>query len=79
MSIAIVCFPGSDVINFEINLTFLIKSFFYMIKKPRLKFKHFENEKNFKDEIKRRNKNHFSSFLQGFQLPKIVSDLRMHL
>ena len=30
--IAIVCFP-SDVINFEINLIFLIKPLFYMTKK----------------------------------------------
>ena len=30
MCIAIVCFPGCDVINFEINLIFLINLFFYM-------------------------------------------------
>ena len=44
MCIAIVCFPGCDFINFEINLIFLIKP-----------------------------------FLKGFQLPKIVSELRVHL
>ena len=33
--------------NFEINLIFLIKSFFYIIKKLRQKFKYFENEKSF--------------------------------
>ena len=27
MCIAIVCFPGCDVMNFEINLIFLIKPF----------------------------------------------------
>ena len=32
MCIAIVSFPGSDVINFEINHIFLIKPFFYMAK-----------------------------------------------
>ena len=32
MCIAIVCFPGCDVVNFEINLIFLIKPFFYMAK-----------------------------------------------
>ena len=40
-------FPGCDVINFEINLIFLIKSFFYMTKKSRQKFKNFEKEKSF--------------------------------
>ena len=35
MCIAIVCLPGCDVINFEINLIFLIKQFFYMTKKSR--------------------------------------------
>ena len=42
-----------------------------MTKKLRQKVKYFENEK--------RNKKHFSSFLKAFQLPKIVSDLRMRL
>ena len=58
------------------NLIFLIKlllSFFcYMTKKSRQKLKNLENEKRW-------NKKHFSSFLKGFQLPKIVSDLRVHL
>ena len=39
MCIAIVCFQGCDVINFEINLIFQIKSFFYMTKKLRKKSK----------------------------------------
>ena len=30
-------------------------------------------------ELSRCNKKHFSSFLKGFQLPKIVSHLRVHL
>ena len=33
--IAIVCFPGCDVINFEIDLVFLIKPFFFMTKKSK--------------------------------------------
>ena len=36
------------------------------------KFKYLENEKSFERE-----KKHFSLFLKGFQLPKIVSDLRV--
>ena len=37
MCITIVCFPGCDVINFEINLIFLIRSFFCMTKNSRQK------------------------------------------
>ena len=47
-----VCYPGCNVINFEINLIFLIKLFFYMNKKSRQKRKYLENEKSFYDEIK---------------------------
>ena len=32
--------------NFEINLTFLIKMFLYMTKNSRQKLKYFENEKS---------------------------------
>ena len=39
------------------------------------KRKHLENKRSFRDEIKK----HFSSFLKGFQLPKIVSDMGVHL
>ena len=52
MFIAIVFFPGCDIINFEINLIFLIKPFFYMTRKGRQKFKYLGNEKNFWGEIK---------------------------
>ena len=52
MCIAIVCFPGCEVINFEITLIFLIKPFFYLAKKSRQKFKYLENKKSFKGEIK---------------------------
>ena len=33
MYIAIVCYPGCDVINFEINLIFLIEPFFLLDQK----------------------------------------------
>ena len=46
MCIGIVCSPGCDVINFEINLLFPVKSFFYMTKRSRHKFKYLENEKS---------------------------------
>ena len=50
MCIATVCFPGFNAINFEIELTFLIKPFFYMTKKSRQKFKYLQSKKC---EIKR--------------------------
>ena len=52
MSIAIICFPGCDVINFEINIIFLIKPVFYLARKSRQKFKYLENKKSFYVEIK---------------------------
>ena len=51
MCIAIVCYPGCYVINFEINLIFLIKPFFYMTDKSRQTFKYLKNEKSFQGEI----------------------------
>ena len=53
MCVAIVCKPGYDVINFELNLTFLVKSFLYMTKKSRHKFKYLEKRKRFQGEIKK--------------------------
>ena len=44
---AIVCFPGCDVINFEINFIFLIKPFSYITNKSRQKFKYLQNKKIF--------------------------------
>ena len=52
MCIVIVCLPGCDVINLEINLIFLIKPFFYTTKKSTKKLKYLEYEKSFQDEIK---------------------------
>ena len=40
--IAIVCFPGCDVINFGINLIFPIKAFLYLTK-----FTYLENKNSF--------------------------------
>ena len=51
-----------------------MKLFLYITKKSRQKVKYLENEKSFQGEIK-----NFSSFSEGFQLPKIVSDLRVRL
>ena len=45
--------------NFEINLIFLIKLFFYKTEKSRKKFKYLEKEKSFSGEIK-------NIFHQGF-------------
>ena len=38
---------GSDVIDFEINLIFLIKLFSYTTQKSGQKFKYLENENSF--------------------------------
>ena len=43
MCIAFVCFPGCDVMKFEINLSNQAA----MSKKSRQKFKYLENEKSF--------------------------------
>ena len=47
MYIVIVCWPGCDIINFEFDLAFLIKPFFFITKKSRQKFKYLENKKIF--------------------------------
>ena len=59
MCTAIVCFPGCDVIKFDINLIFLIEQFFLHDQKAK--------KKNLLSlelkELLRWNKKHFSSFL----------------
>ena len=45
--IVVICFPVYDVVNFEINLSFLIKPIFYMAKKSGQKFKYLKSEKGF--------------------------------
>ena len=52
MCIVIICCPVCDVIYFQINLSFLIKPFFYITKKSGQKCKYLKNEKSFKHEIK---------------------------
>ena len=52
MCITIVCCPGCDAINIEINLIFFMKSFFYMTKKSRQNFKYIENKKGSWGKIK---------------------------
>ena len=52
MYIAIVCFTGCDIVNFEIDVIFLIRPLFYMTKNLRQKFKYLENEKSFSGQIK---------------------------
>ena len=47
MFIAVVSEPGCDVINFEINLIFLIKPLFYQTKKSRQNFNYLANEASF--------------------------------
>ena len=61
MCIAIVCFPGCDVINFETNFIFLIKQLFWMAKKSRQKSKE-------QKELLKSNKKHFSAFLKVLKL-----------
>ena len=42
-----ICTQYCEILNFEINIMFLIKPFFYMTKKPTQKSKYLENEKSF--------------------------------
>ena len=72
--IAIVCYPSCDVIDFKIDFIFLVKPFSCKTKTSKQKFKYLE-----KEELLTRNKKYFSSFLKDFQLPKVVSNLRVRL
>ena len=54
-----------------------MKQFFDITENWRQKFKFLENEKRFYGEVV--NKKSKSLFLKGFQVPKIVSGLRMRL
>ena len=74
MFVVLPCKPGFDLINFEIDLIFLIKSFFYVTKKSRQKFKYFENEKKLLGWKKT-----FFIILRGCQLPKFDPDIRVRL
>ena len=72
--ITIVCWPGCDIIKFEVNLIILIKPFWYMTEKSRQKLKYLENKTSFSVKI-----SIFSSFVKKFQLPKTVSDSVFYL
>ena len=52
MCVAIVSFSGCDFMNFETNVIFLMKPFFYMTKKSRQKLKYLENKENLQAEVK---------------------------
>ena len=60
--------------SFEINLIFLIKPFCCLTKKSKQKLKYLENEKSFGGKIKS-----IFDHNKRFQLPKIVSELRVRL
>ena len=64
MCIAFVSQPGCAVINFEINLIFLIKLFYYINRKPRQKFNCFENKKGAM-------KSNFHHFQRAFTCQKL--------
>ena len=66
--------PGCDVMDFEINFMFLIEPSFYMTKRQDKKLNILRTESAFRVK-----KSIFHHFLKGFQLSKIVSDLRVHL
>ena len=57
--------PSYNIINFEINLIFLIKPFFYMTQKSKQKVKYLEDQKSLGW-----NKKYFLSFLNGFYWSK---------
>ena len=63
--IVIVCLPGCEVTKFEINLIFLIKTFFYKTINSRQIFKYLEKEKSIQDEIK-----HVFIIFKGLSLKK---------
>ena len=67
MCITIVCYPGCDVIKFEINFISLVKLFCYMTKKSRQNFKYLENEKSFWGVIK----SIFHHFYRAFNCQKL--------
>ena len=72
MCIDIGCFSSCDVINFELNLTFLIKPFSYLTKSQELNLNILGMKRAF--NVKQKT---FSIILKGFQLPIIVSNLRV--
>ena len=78
MCIIIISFPVDDVINFEINRSFLSSRFPAWPKMSgknlNLNLNRLRTKRIFKVEYKA-----FFSFSKGFQLPEIVSDLGVPL
>ena len=72
--IAIVRFQGFDAINFEINLIFLIKSFFCMTEKSRQIY--LDNERKLHGEIK--NNFHHLKGLSGAKMFIKICAFKMH-
>ena len=75
MRITTVFYLSCDVMDFEINLIFLIESFFLHDQKVMTKILISWEWK----ELLKWDKKHFLSILKGFQLLKIVSHLRVRL
>ena len=71
MCIAIVCYPGCDAMDFEINLAFLIEPFFLHDQKFMTKTLISWEPK----ELLRWNKKHFSSFERAFSYQKLSQTL----
>ena len=71
MCIAIVCYPGCDVMDFEIPLIILIEPFFLHDQKAMTKTS-ISRERN---ELLGWNKKYLSPFLKGFQLSKMSNTL----
>ena len=69
MCVATVCKTGCDVMNFEVKLIFLIKSFNLDDEKVMTKTKILENDKSFYDEIK-------NKFLEG-KSPSLTNFLKV--
>ena len=47
LSVIIIFCPACDVINIEINHSFLVKSFFYITKMSKQRYKYLKNQKSF--------------------------------
>ena len=69
----IISFPVDDFMNFEINLSFQMNPVSYMTKKFEQKF-NISRTRELVSEVKKN-----SSFLKGFQLPEIDSDMGVGL
>ena len=69
MCIVLTCYPVCGIMNFVIDLSFLIKPFLYIDKKSGQKIKYLENEKSLQGEIK----SLFHHFERAFSCHKWLS------